>query len=135
LAPVGGKETPKMPGKRFVYSEAFKFQIVSELESGELTCVAQARRKYGISGAMTIHKWLRKYGKNHLLAKVVRVEKPEERDRLKELQKENERLKKALADTHMDSLLYRSWFEIVCREFGVEDLDAYKKKLESRRSR
>lgn len=50
-------------------SEAFKLKVVSELESGELSSQAEARRKCGIGGAPTIPRWLRKYGKNHLLAK------------------------------------------------------------------
>jgi len=115
------------------YSEAFKLQVVSELESGKLASVEEARRRYGIAGATTVSKWTRKYGKERLLARVIRVEKPDERDQMKKLRQDNERLKRALADEHMKAILYESWLEVACQEFGVEDVEAFKKKLEGRR--
>ena len=113
-----------------LYSEAFKLQVVSEIESGQLSSIGEANHRYGITGSTTVRSWLEKYGRTQHLPRVVRVETPDERDRVKELQKENERLKKALADAHMKAVLYESWLEIACREFGVKDLDAFKKKLD-----
>lgn len=122
-------------GQRIVYrySEAFKHRVVSELESGKLTDVAEARLRYGIGGKSTVAKWLRKYGKNGQFGRIVRVETPNERDRLNQLRQENDRLKKALADEHLKAVLYESWFEVACEEFGVQDLDAFKKKLGGQR--
>jgi transposase-like protein len=120
-------------GRKVVrYSEAFKLHVVSGLESGDLSSIADARRRYGIKGIGTVERWVRRYGRNHLLPKVVRVEKPGERDQLKVLAAENARLKQALADAHMESVLYRQWFEVACRELGVEDVEGFKKKLASR---
>ena len=68
------------------YSEAFKLQVVSEIEAGK-SSIDGVRRRFGIGGGGTISRWLRDYGKNHLLGKVVRVEKLEERDRVRELEK------------------------------------------------
>lgn len=45
------------------YSESFKKQVVSEVESGKLNKDA-AKRKYNIGGSTTVLKWCRKYGKN-----------------------------------------------------------------------
>ena len=118
--------------KSIRYSEAFKLQVVKELESGSLRSINEARERYGIAGGVTVQGWLRKYGKNHLLAKVVRVETSEERDLLKALKAENDALKRAVADLHMKSVLYESWFEVACEEFGVTDLEAFKKKLGAR---
>lgn len=115
-------------GKHYRYSEAFKIQVISELESGKFSCIDQARRQYGIAGSETIGKWLRKYGRNHLLPKVIRVEKPEETNQLKQLKQEVHQLKEALADTHVDGLLYKAHFEILCEEMGI-DPEEYKKKL------
>ncbi len=42
------------------YSLAFKLQVVSEVEKGELT-YKQAQRKYGIQGRSTVLVWLRKH--------------------------------------------------------------------------
>ncbi len=114
------------------YSEAFKLQVVSELESGKLSSITEANRTYGVPGATTVKRWLQKYGKRHLLPRMIRVETPNEKDRLQELKKENDRLKKTLADTHMKAVLYEAWFEVACEEFGVTDIERFKKKLEKR---
>ncbi len=115
------------------YSEAFKLEVVSELESGGLRNITEAMDKYGIGGFDTVRHWLKKYGKAHLLPRIVRVESVKEIDRIKQLKKENDQLKKALADTHLDASLYKAWFEIACKEFGVKDTEAFKKKLEKKR--
>lgn len=115
------------------YSEAFKLQVVGELESGKLRSVCEANARYGIAGSTTVARWLRKYGMNHLLAKVVHVQTPDERDRLRELKRENDDLKRALADAHMKSVMYEAWLDLACKQFGVTDVDAFKKKLAERR--
>ena len=121
-------------GRRIVrrYSEAFKLQVVSELESGKLASICEAQRRYGITGGETVTGWLKKYGKDDRYVRVVRVETPNEKDVLKGLRKENDRLKKALADEHLKAALFESWFEVACEELGVKDVDAFKKKLERR---
>ena len=65
------------------YSISFKRQVIADLESGRFDSMESARLHYGIGGKATIQKWLRKYGKNHLLPKVVIVQKPEERDQIR----------------------------------------------------
>ena len=110
------------------YSEGFKLQVVSELESGKFKCIFKARTRYGIKGCGTIERWLRKYGKNHLLNKVVRVESPKDRDQLKEMKAEIRELKSALADAHLDLRLERAWFELACEAGGIADIDSFKKK-------
>ena len=124
-----------MDGCLMRYSEAFKLRVVEALESGEVASIQEARLKFGVGGCATVQNWLRKYGRNHLVPKVVRVETPGEVDRLRELKKENARLKTALADEHMEGALYRSWFEVACKEFGVKDAEAYKKKVAARLSK
>ncbi len=39
------------------YSEAFKLQVVRELEEGKLKSVNAAQEAYGIRGSMTVGKW------------------------------------------------------------------------------
>ena len=54
---------------RVRYSDAFKRQIVEEIESGRhgsLNGVAQA---YGIGGMSTVARWVRQYGREDLLPK------------------------------------------------------------------
>lgn len=110
------------------YSESFKMQVISELESGKLDNMAHARRHYGIGGSLTINGWLKKYGRNDLMPKVVRVEKPGEADQTRELKEQIKQLKEVLADTHVDGLLYKAHFEILCKEMSI-DPEEYKKKL------
>lgn len=81
------------------YSISFKQQVVRELEEG--TSIIELRRRYNIKGGETIQKWIRKFGREHLLNKVIRVETMEDRDRLKQLEQENKKLKLALADAYM----------------------------------
>jgi len=118
-----------MGAKVMRYSEAFKLEVVRELEAGELESIEGARRKYGIRGGETVRGWLRRYGRNDLMPKVIRVEKPDEKEQIKRLREENERLKKALGEAHLDASLHRSWFEVACRRLGVEDVEGFKKKL------
>jgi transposase-like protein len=62
-----------MSGQVIRYSEGFRLQVIGELESGKLKSVESARRRYDIKGSSTIQKWLKKYGKNHLINKVIIV--------------------------------------------------------------
>ena len=66
------------------YSEAFKRQVVGELERGKYGTVEAVRRAYGIGGASTVSRWVRKYAREDLLPKRVRIETLKERDELKE---------------------------------------------------
>jgi len=113
------------------YSEAFKLQVVSELESGKFECIFEARKRYGIRGCGTIERWIRKYGKNHLLNKVIVVKTTNERDQLKAMKKEIHELKSALSDAHLDLRLEKAWLKIACRQAGIEDVDTFKKKADT----
>ena len=110
------------------YSEAFKLQIVSELESGKFKSIFEAMKRYDIRGTSTIQRWIEKYGKNHLLNKVVVVKTVEERDQVKELNQRIRQLETALSNAHLDLSLERSWLEIACKQAGIEDVEAFKKK-------
>lgn len=82
------------------YSISFKQKVVREIEEEGLN-LSEASRRYGIKGGQTIQNWLRKFGKNHLISKIVRVEMKGEKDRLKELEAELKKVKVALADATM----------------------------------
>ena len=112
------------------YSEAFKLQVVSELESRKFSCVFEAKNRYGIRGSNTIKRWIKKYGKNHLLNKVVTVQTTEERDQIKAMKQEIHKLKSALADAHLDLRLERAWVQIACERAGIEDVAEFKKKAD-----
>jgi transposase-like protein len=109
------------------YSEAFKQQVVSELEDGRYGSPYAASQAYGIRGTTTIQRWVREYGKSHLLSKVVRVEKQGEPGEIKRLKERVRQLETTLADAHMDWALEKSFFEILCERTDT-DVEAFKKK-------
>lgn len=113
------------------YSEAFKLQVVREVETGKHPTCGAARSAYGIRGSDTVAYWVRKYGKNHLLGRVVRVETANERSELKRLKTENRKLKETLADTTVELSLERAYVKIACRAAGIADVDEFKKKAVS----
>jgi transposase-like protein len=107
------------------YSEAFKMAAVRELEERDLP-FEQIRRKYGIKGAVTVQKWVRKYG-NGSRGKIIRVESPEEINELKRLKERVRRLESALADANIDLALERAFTELACERAGLE-VEEFKKK-------
>jgi len=76
-----------------------------------------------------------KYGKNHLLGKVIRVESPEEKDELKRLQQRVAQLESTLADATIDLAIERAYTEMLAEKAGVEDVESFKKKVAETRRR
>ena len=113
------------------YSEAFKQQVVMEIERGRFGSAHEASEAYGIRGHATVAKWLREAGRGELLRKVVRVEKPGEPGEVRRLKERVRKLEAALADAHMDRALDQSFFEILCEEQGI-DPGVFKKKHAAR---
>ena len=114
------------------YSDCFKLSIVEEIEKNGLS-IENCRRKYGIGGSTTIQKWLKKYGKNHLLNKIVRVETIDEIQQLKALKKELRALKEAYAEISLENKVFKTYLEIYGEETGKSD--EIKKKLEQELSK
>ncbi len=110
------------------YSEAFKLKVVGELERGRFGSIGEVRRAYGIRGAETVSAWIRRFGKDHLLGKVVCVMKADEQAEVRELRKQVRELKAALADAHLDSRLEAAYLQIACRTAGIDDVEGFKKK-------
>lgn len=117
------------------YSEAFKHQVVLELERGEIATQSEARARYGIRGSSTISRWLRTYGKAHLLSRVIRVEKPDERTQMEALKARIAELEHALVDSKVQEALSKAYFEIVCEQHGVTDVEQMRKKVAATLSR
>ena len=110
------------------YSEAFKLQVVRELEAGRFESPGAARRAYGVKGNGTVERWVRRFGKDHLLGKMVRVMKADEQAEVQALRKQVRELKAALADAHLDLRLDKAYLKIACRTAGIEDVEDFKKK-------
>ena len=96
------------------YSISFRQMVVREVEEG--MSIEQVKRKYGIGGGATVQNWIIRFGKNHLLNKVVRIETMEEKDQIKELKKQLKEMKAALAD----SIVAQRCLEIIIDEANKE---------------
>jgi transposase-like protein len=109
-----------MQDRRYVrYSSAFKQKVISEIESGHLT-LAQAKRIYDIKGGDTVQQWLRKYGKSHLLPNVIRVAMKDEKDKLKELEREKQKLESALANAHLKIVSLEALLESAEEHYDID---------------
>ena len=111
------------------YSEAFKLQVVRELETGRLRSREEARQRYGIGGTTTVARWVRRYGRAGIQGRVVRVETTDERDQLAALRARISELERAVVDSKVQEALHKAYFDIVCREHGVNDPVALKKSI------
>ncbi len=109
------------------YSEAFKQQVVNELEQGKFSTTGRARRAYGIKGSDTIRNWIIRYGNEKLLPKKVRIETLKERNELKEARQRIRELEVAIADAHIECCLESSYLRIACERMDVEP-EIFKKK-------
>jgi len=101
------------------YSLAFKHKVVSEIETGRFTAT-EAQRIYDIKGAETVKLWIQKMGKNHLLARVVRIEMQDEKDIINKLKKEKKELESALAQEHLKNLVLESLVEAAGEHYGTD---------------
>ena len=73
------------------YSLAFKLEVITEVERGELT-YKQAQRKYGIQGRSTVLVWLRKHGTLDWKGVNPLKGKPKPSQKIKELEQKLKRL-------------------------------------------
>ena len=112
------------------YSEAFKLEVVRELEREGLP-FEHVRRKYGIGGAWTVQKWVHRYG-NGTRGKVIRVEKPQEINETERLKRRVRALERALADTNIDLALERQYTRLACERAGIKDVAGFKKKADGK---
>lgn len=117
------------PDTQLTYSEAFRLKVVSEIESGKLT-ITDASRLYEINGSHTVYNWLRRYGKNELIRKSVRIEMKGEKDVTKALRDRIRELEQALSSATIEN---------ICGRIHIEELESHlteeeKKTLRSRLS-
>lgn len=117
-----------MPGQTIRYSTAFKLKVIAEIESGKHT-IAEVRRIYDINGTSTVQKWIQKYGKNHLLNKVVRIQMKDEKDKIKELQNQIKALQRALSQSQVDNLCWQSLVEVIEEKYGIDAKKNFGSKL------
>ncbi len=101
------------------YSDAFKRSVVAEVESGRYT-VLEAAAHHGIQFAL-IYRWIRQIGGPDSQTRIVRIQMPTERDRIKELEQEKRDLESALAQAHMKIIVLESTVEVLEERAGVRN--------------
>jgi ATP:corrinoid adenosyltransferase len=79
-----------------------------------------------------VQYWVKRFGKLESLPKIIRVETPDEKARIKDLERQIRELKNALADTQVRYVIAESQFEVVCEQQGL-DPEEVKKKLDAER--
>ena len=102
----------------YQYSMAFKQKAISEIETGKYS-LREASKIYNVS-EVSLYKWLRQFGKNHLIGKIVRVEMKGEADRIKQLEAEKKELESALAKAHLKIITLESTMEVAEEIYKID---------------
>jgi transposase-like protein len=103
------------------YSEAFKRQVVSEYEAG--STIADLQKKYDITGGQTVQTWIKKYAKEGLRHEVMRIQRADEINRIRELEAQVEELEQALGKVTFEKIALES----IVEELLDEDPERVKK--------
>lgn len=101
------------------YSEVFKRQVVKDVESG-LFSVLEAMTVYSLPTSMTIYRWIRQYGYNERIGKVVHVTTNEEEMEVLTLRKEIAVLKQALEDSQIKNIVLETMIEVGKDQYGID---------------
>jgi transposase-like protein len=110
------------------YSSSFKRKVISDIEHGRFSSITEASAHYGITGKQTISNWLRRYGRNHLCAKVVKVQTPDKKEQIRQLKDKIKQLEQALGQTQLEKVVAEEFFNEACEQFG-QDPEQFKKKV------
>jgi transposase len=111
------KKSSKKETRR--YTEAFKLQVISELEQGG-TGVTELQKKYDICGSATIGRWLKRYGKNHLINKKVIIMTPDEQTALVKKEAKIKELEQVIVRLNLEQFKTKMFYEQALRELGEE---------------
>jgi transposase-like protein len=111
------------------YSEAFKLRLVEDVANGKYKSLDEARRRNGIRGYSTLSKWIKRYGREDILPKRIKVETMNEIEELQAARSRIRELEAALADAHMDYCLERAFLDIACEQLGTSTEDLKKKNV------
>lgn len=112
------------------YSESFKLQVLSDLETGKFT-KREIFRVYGI-GPGSLESWIKKYGKFDLFNKRIKIETMEDIDKIKKLEAEIKQLKELLVQKDIKGYLDESYLEYAAKQLGYKSVDELKKKLKEK---
>jgi len=98
------------------YSTAFKQAVVADVASGQYT-VLEAARVHDIKFQL-IYRWLKQYGGPGSQTRIVRIEMPDERNRILKLEQEKQALEKALAQAQLKIMTLEATLEVLEERTG-----------------
>jgi len=98
------------------YSTAFKQAVVAYVRSGQYT-VLEAARIHDVEFQM-IYRWLKQYGEPGSQTRIVRIEMPDERNRILKLEQEKQALEKALAHAQLKIMTLEATLEVLEERTG-----------------
>lgn len=107
------------------YSMSFKLSVVSEVERGELS-IGAAARKYGIQNHSTVTNWLRKFGnfdwENQTPSNMPKT--PEQKlleleQKVKLLEKQKAFLEKQLENSDKKAIIFDMMIDIAEQEYKI----------------
>lgn len=117
------------------YSESLRKTVVAEYEAG--ASVTSLRKRYGIGGAETIQKWIKRYGRVGFRHEVVTIQHVEEREMAKrreeELEARIQELEAAVAQLTLDKLMLETILEVSSEMVGEDLKKKHAPKLSKRR--
>ena len=107
------------------YSLSFKLQVVSEVESEELS-IKGALSKYGIQSHSTVLGWIRKYGTFDREYQIQRVmtKTPEQKileleQKIRLLERQNASLEKQVENSDQKAVIFDMMIDIAEKEFKI----------------
>jgi transposase-like protein len=100
------------------YNESFKMTVVGEVISGQISQNA-AQKKYGIGGHCTITKWIKKYGTNKEIKKIIKVRMPHDKLKIKELKTRVHQLEHLVSDLQLEKKALDKLIELAEREYKI----------------
>ena len=100
------------------YSEGFRIQVVREYEESGASLRA-LHRKYGVS-IKTLQKWINRYSKQGVRYHLMRIQSPEEQNRIKELEALVKQQEHVIAQLVLDKLMLESTLTVLERESGID---------------
>jgi transposase-like protein len=98
------------------YSSGFKQAVVADVTSGQYT-VREAGRVHDVP-FQDIYRWLKQYGGPSAQTRIVRIEMPDERNRILKLEQEKQALEKALAQAQLKIMTLEATLEVLEERTG-----------------
>jgi transposase-like protein len=101
------------------YSDVFKRQVVRDIEHGRTTSSEVARR-YGITGATTIAKWLQHFGTSRTISKNAKQPRQDQSRKVFVLERRTRELEQVVARLTVEKVALESVLEEAQSHFGVD---------------